>query len=239
MRQPSSSGYDLGGKELAVVYLSPAKDTAFVKALAEGFASALEDDYFGGNETVGIYNMPISPVANYASRDTLVNLVMDTEKDVIFLIECQPDVADKVALKLHVYDSMGKADTVRTFAGTVPSDGGAGLGKVTGQKASSQFLSNWRPESFYFYYYDSGEWASAAQDAYDFKWHSAMEKWLKIAAKAKGNDLCCVAYNLASASYILGDYSLSERWLLIAEKAGGSEFTSSLRVKLMGKLGAD
>lgn len=239
MRQPSSSGYDFGGKEMAVVYLAPTRDTSFLRALAEGFATSLEEDYFGGNQVVGVYSMPIAKVADYSSRDTLLNIVMDTEKDVIFLFEGQPDVNDKVKVRLHVYDSMGKTDTVRTFSAILPTDGGNESAKTTGQKASVRFLSNWRPESFYFYYYDYKDWCSAADDAYEFKWYSALEKWLSIATKVQGKKLACAAYNLASASYILGDYSLCDRWLSVAEQNGGDELTAHLRVKLMNKLGGN
>ena len=178
--------------------------------------------------------------ADYASRDTLLNLVMDTEKDVIFLIECQKDASDKARVRLHVYDSMGKADTVRTFGGVVALNGESATdAKVTGQKASVRFLSNWRPESFYFYSYDSSDWVSAINSAFDFKWHDAMSRWLTISEKAKEYKAAYCAFNLATTCYILGDYSLCERWLSLAEKAGITEYTAALRVKLANKMGAD
>lgn len=240
MRQPSSSGYDLGGKEMGVVYIAPAKDTAFAKSLAEGFATALEEDYFDGREAVDVFTMSAREAADYASRDTLLNLIMDTEKDVIFLIECQKDASDKARVKLHVYDSMGKADTVRTFGGIVPLSGeGTSDAKLTGQKASVKFLSNWRPESFYFYSYDISEWIGAINSAFNFKWYDAMSRWLKISETAKEYKAAYCAFNLATTCYILGDYSLCERWLSVAEKAGITEYTSALRVKLANKMGAD
>ena len=240
MRQPSVSGYDLGGKAMGVVYLAHDNDTAFVKSVAEGFASALEEDYFNGREAVDVYTMAYSNNADYSSRDTLLNLVMDTQKDVIFLLESKLD-NDKARVRLHVYDSMGKVDTVRTFGGIVSLQGGetASSARVTGQKASAQFLSNWRPETFYFYSYDTSEWIAATNSAFDFKWYDAMNHWLKISETAKEYKAAYCAFNLATACYILGDYSLCERWLAIAEKAGITEYTSALRVKLSNKMGAD
>ncbi len=241
MRQPSASGYDLSGKEMGVVYIASAKDTAFAKNMAEGFASSLEDDYFNGQEMVDVYTMTANEAVDYASRDTLLNIVMDTEKDVIFLLECKKDEdKEKARVRLSVYDSMGKTDTVRTFGGIVPtSNDRVADAKLTGQKASLQFLSNWRPESFYFYSYDSVGWISAINCAFNFKWHKAMKLWLEIAETAKGYKAAYSAFNLATAAYILGDYSLCERWLGIAEQAGTTEYTSALRSKLSSKMGAD
>ena len=241
MRQPSASGYDLGGKEMGVVYIAPAKDTTFAKSLAEGFAAALEEDYFSGEAAVDVYTMTATQAADYASRDTMLNLVMDTEKDVIFLIECQKDADDNARMRLHVYDSMGKADTVRTFGGIIPLNGQNNIAdaKLSGQKASIKFLSNWRPEMFYFYSYDTPEWIGALNAAFSFKWHEAMNRWLKIVETAKSYKAAYCAFNLATTAYILGDYSLCERWLVIAEQAGTNQYTSALRTKLSGKMGAD
>ena len=140
-RQPSISGLDLGGKSISVVYLDEAgKDTVFNKSLATGFAQTLEKEYFNGEEAVGIYRMIKQPGANYASRDTLLNLVIDSNDDVVFLFDATDfqtpelgesrasalDAADSTrvtvakvpyAIRLYAYDSMNKQDTVRTFIG--------------------------------------------------------------------------------------------------------------------------
>ncbi|MDY6278485.1 MAG: DUF6340 family protein [Bacteroidales bacterium] len=237
MRQPSSSGYDLGGKEMGVVYVSNGKDTINARNLAEGFANSLDDDYFDGKGMVDVYSMPLTPGADYSSRDTLLNLIMDTGKDVIFLVETQAETESRLRMRVSVYDSMGKTDTVRVFGGIgklmeAPA-------KTIGQQASQKFLSNWRPENFYFYYYDTGDWNAAAEDAYNFRWHAAMDKWIKLAQTSKDQKVAQSAFNLATACYILGDYSLSERWLAIAEQGGVDDLTAALRVKLMNKFGAE
>ena len=141
MRHPSLSGLDLGGKSLSVVYLdAPGKDTVFSKHLATGFAEALEKDYFEGREAVAVYRMEQQPGADYASRDTLLNLILDSGDDVVFLFDVPvfeeatlsqnrstaldaPDSTRMVvarvpySLNLYAYDSMNKADTVRRFVG--------------------------------------------------------------------------------------------------------------------------
>ena len=60
MRMPSKSGLDLGGKSMAVAYLygEDPRDTLFNNALANGFASRLEDDYFGGSSLIELFKLP-------------------------------------------------------------------------------------------------------------------------------------------------------------------------------------
>ena len=140
MRQPSISGNDLSGKSMAVAYVTNGQDSLFAKGLAEGFAQRLEEDYFSGEETIGIYKLDAVKGASYAAKDTLVNLIMDTDGDVMFLFGdtewgdislgskqasglTSPDSTYMVratvpfAVNLNVYDSMSKSDTVRTLRG--------------------------------------------------------------------------------------------------------------------------
>jgi len=131
---PSEVGVDLTGKKLAVVYLEDpsGRDSVFTGGMAQGFASQLEKDYYNGQEAIGIYRM-VKSEGNYASRDTLLNLVMDTAGDVVFLFD-KPEYGDitlsrdageeksvhaalPYAFDMYVYDTMDKADTVRLFTG--------------------------------------------------------------------------------------------------------------------------
>jgi hypothetical protein len=144
MRGPSKSGLNLAGKSIAVVYLvnNSARDTSFSSCLATGFASHLEEDYFGGEQTIELFTLPLIKGADYSSKDSLVNLVMDTGKDVVFLFDT-PEFGTPVAenpkklvgsslpkdsayvstvsvpfvTKLYVYDSMNKNDKVLGFSG--------------------------------------------------------------------------------------------------------------------------
>ena len=142
MRGPSSSGIDLAGKTLSVVYLDDlsGRDEAFSPAMAESFSQALEKDYFSGNKAVEMYRMEKDFGGDYAARDTLVNLVMDTGDDVIFLFEAPAfdtpvcgsrspvvgvgrdssnvmQITVPYKIKLYVYDSMGQ-DTVKVYSGS-------------------------------------------------------------------------------------------------------------------------
>lgn len=144
MRGPSKSGLNLAGKSMAVVYLTDGNPRveAFNASAAGGFASRLEEDYFGGNREIDLFTAKTGEGVDYSSRDSLVNLVMETGKDVVFLIDLPelgiPTLKEPVRItgkqttkdssfvsvatvpfttKIFVYDSMGKEDKVWGFAG--------------------------------------------------------------------------------------------------------------------------
>ena len=146
MRGASKSGLNLNGKTFAVVYVTgnEANENAFNAAVADGFATRLEEDYFGGSREVGLFKMASVPGADFSAKDTLVNLVMESGKDVVFLFDIpelgspivgeplkvtstKPVPADSayvsnVAMpfttKVYVYDSMNKEDKVFGFTGS-------------------------------------------------------------------------------------------------------------------------
>lgn len=140
MRYPSKSGLDLAGKSIAVVYLEDdaRRDSVFNEYLANGFASSLEKEYFGGEQAVSLYRLGKKTGADYASVDSLASLVMSTGDDVVFLFDApefgdvsvsdvQPMPGDTAVfystsvplkIKLYAYDSMGKKDTVWMWNGS-------------------------------------------------------------------------------------------------------------------------
>lgn len=144
MRHPSESGLDLSNKSMAVVYLDGgnAADSSFNYSLSEGFARKLESDYFNGAQVIDLYRMPKSPSGDYTQKDTLLNLIMDSGDDVVFLFDAPvfgnvkvmspskvmttPLSKDSAYVSsssvpfetnLYVYDSMNKKDSVLTFNG--------------------------------------------------------------------------------------------------------------------------
>lgn len=138
MRYPSSSGMSIDGKSVAVVYLNEdsAKDSVFNECLANGFASAIEKNYFNGAETVNLYKMPKVVGGVYSNADTLINLIVDTGCDIVFLFDAPEfgnvqikeqktstsgtyyPVSVPVAIKLYGFDSLSGSDTVRVWTGT-------------------------------------------------------------------------------------------------------------------------
>lgn len=138
MRHPSKSGIDLSRKSMSVVYMDDGQaDTTFSNGVASSLARSLEEDYFAGNEAIGIYKIPVDSV----SLDLMHNLVIDSGDDVIFLIgpptfgevvvETPKAVSNPVSVdsafvsqvqvpynaKLFVYDSMDKDDKLHIFRG--------------------------------------------------------------------------------------------------------------------------
>lgn len=144
MRHPSKAGMDLAGKVVAIVCLEnqDSVKTLFSKSLADGFAYTLEQDYGTGEGSVGIYGMPRLQGGNYASKDTLVNLIMDTGADVVFLLDtvslgtmtiggashvAVPQSVDssyvseallQYTIKMYGFDAMDENEKVYAFGGT-------------------------------------------------------------------------------------------------------------------------
>lgn len=137
MRHPSKSGMDLTGKTIAVVYIESGsgRDSVYNEYLANGFASSIENDYFGGEEAVSLYKVKENSGADWSSVDSLAALVMQTGDDIVFLFD-EPDfgnlsVSEKsgasgkefyaasvpVNVRLYAFDSMGKTDTVYRWQG--------------------------------------------------------------------------------------------------------------------------
>lgn len=145
MRNASRSGLELGRKTFSLVYVDDGvkADSTFAASLSEGFAQKLESEYFSGERVIGIYRLDGAKGADYAVKDTLLNLLMDTGTDVVFLLEAPelgtpvPGAPAKVmsgndlpedstyiaevtvpfTIRIDVYDSMNPADTVFSFTG--------------------------------------------------------------------------------------------------------------------------
>lgn len=143
-RYPSKSGLDLAGKNVSVIYLENGTEykDGFSASMAESLAYNLEKDYGTGEGSVGVFRMTKSAGGNYASKDTLFNLLMDTGSDLVFLIdtirfgEMTIGGPSKVAyvtspdsstvnvgsipfnLRMYSYDAMNKSEEVKNFGGT-------------------------------------------------------------------------------------------------------------------------
>lgn len=144
MRHPSKAGVDLVGKTVSVVYLENDNEMAtdFVEGMADGFAYELEQDYETGEGSIGIYRMRQAKGGVYSSKDSLVNLLVDTGADVVFLFDTvtvgtmtaggAASVAAPVStdssyvsavnlpfkMKLYCLDAMDKSEKVQNFGGS-------------------------------------------------------------------------------------------------------------------------
>ena len=227
------------------------------EGIADGLAYALEQDYGTGEGSVGIYRMRVVPGGNYSSRDTLVNLLMDTGSDVIFLVDtlsvglmtmggassvAAPSSPDSsyistgnipFKMKLYCFDAMNKDEKVYDYSGSsvaVPfaySDGRqtentireravaslSELGFEIGTTISASFKSQWKYEQYSVVYFDSPRWFTAMEYADRYYWKDAMNIWMELLDTNDMLKRSCAAYNLALASYMLGDYELASMWL--------------------------
>ena len=250
VRQPSSSGLDLNRKSMSIVYVDGTnnRDSLFERTAASAMARKLEEDYFGGEEVIGIYHIP---TPDSVTVETMHSLVMDTEKDVVFLLSTQLDMpADTtgamsipVTARLFVYDSMGE-DKVHNYRGSsrLEVQNMAALGESAEEVAgriASRFQSGWQTESFRFYYFDSfldNGWLDALNKVEEGALAKAMDLWMPLAEEGSAIKRACASYNMAMAFYLLEDYEMSERWLSMAEKMENLSLAPGLRKRLAAHL---
>lgn len=226
-RGPSRAKVDLGGRSMSVsfVYLS-SKDSLFQSRLAEGFAGGLEKEYFEEENAVEIFAIKKLKVSEYDSRDTLVNLVMDTNADVAFLFDLTDftlgGVRDTLSYKvnLYSYDSLEKRDTVRRYYGKRNYDSSnVNQGYQVGEAMAESFAPIWTSQTNYIYLYDDDPWQAAGRLSADLKWKEALGAWCDIVSGSKNADRKATAsYNAALCCYMLGDNALATKWLQMAEK---------------------
>lgn len=241
VRQPSSSGMDLNRKSMGIVFMDGAQpnDSTFDRTAASAFARQLEEDYFDGREEVELYHVP---AADSVSLQLMHDLVMDTGKDVIFLLSSQ--VGDRttegalpVSSRLLVYDSMGE-DRIRSYSGSAlmpaAGKGEPSEAETAGNRMVRRFKSGWKTESFSFYYFDGFDdaWYDALGYVIDTKFSKAMDIWMPLTKDKSQTRRACAAYNMAMAFYLLEDYEMSLLWLDYADKLENVPLSGGLRSRL-------
>ena len=278
MRYPSKSGIELAGKTVAVVHLENDNPLSndFTEGIADGLAYSLEQDYGTGEGSVGIYKMKAVSGGDYASKDTLFNLIMDTGADVLFLVDtltvgemtmggissvASPESPDSTyistgnlpfKMKLHCFDAMNKDEKVYSYGGSsvaVPyaySDGKQSsetinaralktlplLGFEAGKTVSGNFKSQWKTEQYSVIYFESEDWYLALEYACQLSWKPAMDIWLKLVDTRDMMKRSCAAYNMAVASYMLGDYELALQWLDRSDADNKLPLSETLRKRI-------
>ena len=242
MRYPSKSGIELGGKIVSVVYLSSGDQIAdaFNASQAQGFASELEKDYATGEGSVGVYNIQ-DRGGKYFQKDTLVNLLMDTGSDAVFLFDklaMTPagDKTTKVSIKLYCFDAMNKDEKVFSFVGNKVVDLNAddllAEASKTGAVVAESFKSQWKHEQYSIIYYDNEQWYNALTRAQSYDWKGAMDVWMSLLDTKDRYRRACLEYNIAVACYMLGDYSLASEWLERSENDNQLPVSDALRKRI-------
>lgn len=248
VRQPSSSGLDLSRKSMSLVYMDGTNDvdSLFDRHTASALARSLEEDYFGGEPVIGLYHIPS---ADSVSLEKMHSLVMETEGDVIFVLASHLDVpADTTRLtvvplktSLSVYDSMGD-DKVQNYKGStalamtrmkeLPEKAEEMAGRIV-----KRFLSEWKTESFRFYYFDdfNDDWTEALSLVGEGKIGKAMDLWMPLVKQGSTIKRACAAYNMSMGFYLLEDYHMSAYWLDYADKLENLTLSAGLRKRLEAK----
>lgn len=278
VRQPSASGLDLSHKSFSIAYME-GKDSLFDRSAASAMARKLEEDYFGGEEVVGLYKVP---AADSVTLELMHSLVMETEGDVVFLLSTQlgepgPEtnqavsgarsldsayvcpVAVPVVTHLDLYDSMGE-DKLIPFKGStvlrplvynngVVTDEGlktlarqamaVNESEEVGRRMTRRFLSQWKTESFSFYYFDSFQadvWLEALQYMNEGQFAKAVDIWKELTQRGNAQKRACASYNIAMAFYLMEDYEMSSRWLSYAAKLENLSLAPGLAKRLAARL---
>lgn len=242
MRLPSRSGIVLTGKNMSVTYLDNGTDSLFMSSVAEGFAQALEKDYYSGEQNIGIYSIKDKAGTEYASRDSMVSLLMDTGVDVAFLfdLESMGKPVDSVSdipfeIRLYVYDAMNHEDVVQMYEGTSSLKQDADMaeqGIETGKRSANAFVSSWTNRRFIFFYYQSDPWYTAAEYASDYKFKEAMDVWMTLLDTNNLYKRSCAEYNIAAACCIMGEKELATQWLDRSDSDHKLSESASLRSKI-------
>jgi len=208
MRHPSASGDDFTGREMAVVCLDSEKSSTDAIAIA----TALEKDYFDSKQVVPIYSLERDPGAEYFSADSLISLVLETGKDVVFLVDGN---------RFHYYDSMGDGSVKSLPVSSIHS-----------------LQSTWKTESFTVLYYQDFAWTRAIDyvDRMDFE--KAVNQLIYIAGSNRNNmaKRASAEYDIALACFLARRYELALQWLDASEADYPLSAVQRLRKRTQEKL---
>lgn len=242
MRHPSKAGVDLTGKNVTVVYGQEGvyPDDLFLESMADGFAWNLKDRY---QDSVGEVNVSaLRSAPDYANRDSMLNLLVETGADVVFLF-------DKVALNgssfsfiLKCYDAMYQGDKLQLFSGNSVVESMNGNDAIknegwdAGKTVAAAFEPQWKHEQYSLYYFDSPDWYTALEKAEAFDWKAAMDIWIKMLQSNDKLKCSCASYNIATACYMMGDYHLASQWLDNADRLADLLVSEGLRKRINARI---
>lgn len=161
--QPSVSGVNLAGKTVSVVYMDSGQepDSLFAAAMASAFVSELENEYFGGDSLVPLFCLDKAASADFPTKSSMVDLLVDTGSDVLFLLDspafgndfrirkipvadgsCTAAAAIPFSVNLYVYDSMDKRDTVLLFSGSTEANISASVSGTESEEGLEYILKS-------------------------------------------------------------------------------------------------
>lgn len=248
MRHPSKSGIDLFGKMVSAVYVTDGNEIrdTFTASMTQGFAAEMEKDYGTGEGSVGVYSLQDTG-GKYSQKDTLINLLVDTGCDVVFVFDKvgMQNVGDntiKFSIKLYCFDGMNKDEKVFSFVGnsvvSISTDVLATEAAKTGAIIAESFKSQWKHEQYSIVYYEGERWYNALYKAESYDWKGAMDIWMDILSTNDQYKRSCAEYNIAVACYMLGDYDLATEWLDQSDKDNMLSVSEALRKRINSRKSA-
>ena len=238
IRQPSKAGVDLTGKNVTVVYGQEGvyPNDLFLESMAGGFARNLKVRY---QDAIGdVKLLSLRSASDHANRDSMLNLLMQTGADAVFLLDKIDFSSSSATFILKCYDGMNQEDKVQLFSGSHvvhPMNGDGQVksaGADAGKEIAAAFEPQWIHEQYSLYYFESSDWYSALEKAEAFDWKGAMDIWM---AYLQANDplkRAGASYNMATACYMMGDYHLALRWLDYADQDADLIVSAGLRKRI-------
>lgn len=247
MRHNSKAGIDLTGKNISVIYGSCEDYTSseFVASMADGFAWNLDNDSQYAVDSVGVFALAES-AEKYASRDSLISLLIESGSDVVFLFDkvglgevskSGTSVSLPFTVSLKCYDAMNSKDEMLSFGGNSTARV-ASLEELpssawdAGKTISASFLPQWKREQYSIYYLENEKWLSALLLAENYRWKDAMTIWFELLDSKDPLKRSCACYNIATSCYMLGDYTLASEWLDRSDKENPLPLSSALRKRI-------
>ena len=217
MRYKSKAGLDLTGKNVAVVYGAGTEYpfSAFVESLSDGFAWSLKEEYQNTVDSVGVFALD-TPAVDYASRDSLISLVIQTGSDVVLLF-------DSVKFGDVAGSSVAKASGIEALPNQAWEAGGT---------VASSFAPQWKHEQYSIYYFNTEKWLDALTKAEMYDWKGAMDVWFTFLSSNDPLKRSCASYNIATACHMAGDYYLASQWLDKSDKDNLLPLSEVLRKRI-------
>lgn len=238
MRHASKSGVDLTSKNVAIIYGQDGvyPNDIFVESMAGSFAQNIKERYQGTIGNVTLRSLRSAP--DYANRDSMLNLLIETGSDAVFLFDKVSFGSSSFSFILRFYDGMNQEDKVQLFSGSSIAESLEGNeqmmaeGVEAGKEIAAAFEPQWIHEQYSLYYFESSDWYSALEKAEAFDWKGAMDIWLNQCNSKDPLKRASASYNIATACYMMGDYHLALKWLDSADQDADLVVSAGLRKRI-------
>ena len=242
MRHTSRAAVDLTGKNVAIVYGQDGvyPNDVFVESMAGSFAQNIKEGYQDAMGSVTLHRL--RSASDYANRDSMLNLLMETGSDAVFLLDKVDFGSSSFSFILRCYDGMNQEDKVQLFSGSSVAESMNGNeqmmaeGVEAGKEIAAAFHPQWIHEQYSLYYFESSDWYSALEKAESFDWKGAMDILLNQCKSKDPLKRACASYNIATACYMMGDYHLALKWLDNADQDADLVVSAGLRKRINAKL---